>query len=385
MPKAEILMMVDRPLPTDHSFLQGCISKYLSRRAVIHWVGRTSESVGSELPFALHAKGRLGMYLRFLAKSIVLFQYIYKNNVSIIFARNDPVFALFAFFVSRVLNIKFVFQLSHLKEEQVLQKWEGSYLHPFHVRLLARISRALRNYAIRHCDIFLPISNGMLESLEQKGVLSNRALPIGLGYDPDDYSGPIDAPLSFPYIIYVGTLDPIRDFDKVIDGYSLYLEKNPVVGLKLVVIGGHYNDSDRIRYRRLVQKLDLVSNVLFLDQMERKEMISYIRGAKAGLSVIPPLGVNMTISPTKLFEYIGSGIPVIVSSGIPEQDEISSYYHKTYIANTAEEVSVSISNIIQADCSFKNSESQSSDFENQYSYVNVSERLYRELCGGDTF
>lgn len=71
-------------------------------------------------------------------------------------------------------------------------------------------------------------------------------------------------------------------------------------------------------------------------------MLGILKGALAGLSVIPPVGINKTISPTKLFEYIGAGIPIIASKGIPAQDEVASNYLNCFPANNEEEISKAI-------------------------------------------
>lgn len=335
----KVLMMVDRPIPTDHSFLEGCIQNYLSYDFDILWVGPGSnKSVGKGL-IPLQSRGRFGLYSQFFFRMPSLLCLIVRERIKVVFVRNDPVFAVFAIFLRLFFPLKVIYQLSHLKEEQVLQKWEGEYLFSGFARSLARLSRLVRNWTISKADLFIPISTSMVNELA--GVNCRNVKVMGLGFDPKDFEI-AGSGLKFRYIVYVGTLDPIRDFELTLRGFSRYVAETGDQDLKLVVVGGRKTDRDRGRCEHFSRSLLASDQVLFFDQMPRLEMLGIVKGALAGLSVIPPIGINKTISPTKLFEYIGAGIPIIASTGIPAQDEVASHYVRCYSANNEEEIAKAI-------------------------------------------
>ena len=337
-----VLLMVDRCVPSDHSFLQGCLENYLGRKYELIWVGPKQKNIDNadRNICGLKSNGRMSLYFRFLIFSPKLVSIIKNKHIKIIFVRNDPIFAIFALIMRLLFSVKVMFQLSHLKEEQVLQRWKGHYNYNYGIRLFAKVSRCFRNYVISKADLFVPISNAMLGEFDN--IVKSEVMVLGLGYDPNEFSRDFPRLYSFPYVIYVGTLDKIRDFEMTLDGFSKFLSNNQNSDLRLVVVGGNPDDPDRIRCSLYADKINLSDKVIFVNKIPRTEMIGLISHAVAGLSVIPPIGINVTISPTKLFEYIGTGIPIVVSRGVPAQYEVASSYDKCFWADNADEISKGI-------------------------------------------
>jgi glycosyltransferase involved in cell wall biosynthesis len=336
-------MMVDRPIPTDHSFLEGCIQNYLSKNFDLLWVGPSSNKYVVKGLIPLRSRGRFGLYSQFFFRVPSLLRLIVRERIKVVFVRNDPVFALFAIILRLFLPLKVIYQLSHLKEEQVLQKWDGEYLFSRFSRSLACLSRLVRNWTITRADLFIPISTSMLNELASVRCRSVKVM--GLGFDPKEFQI-AGVGLNFRYIVYVGTLDPIRCFELTLRGFTRYVAETGDRNLKLVIVGGKKTDKDRTRCEHFTRSLPASDQVLFFDQMPRLEMLGILKGALAGLSVIPPVGINKTISPTKLFEYIGAGIPIIASNGIPAQDEVASNYIKCYSANNEGEIAEAINKCV---------------------------------------
>jgi len=368
----KVMVMVDRPIPSDHSFLQGCIGNYLGEVFDLSWVGPAhKEQKCSKEDFAIRSNGRLKLYLSFLFVLPKLIMYIHKEKIRVLYVRNDPVFALFAIVLGSFIPVRFIYQLSHLKEEQILQKWNGSYLFSMGSRFFARVSRLLRDFVIARADLFIPISQSMLDELS---YLKFRDVKVmGLGFDPTEFTGPPAGEFQFPYIIYVGTLDPIRNFELTLRGFVKYIESCRDSNLRLLVVGGEELDSDRKRCLEYARYLGIEDQVIFINRMPRLEMIGVIKGALAGISIIPPVGINKTISPTKLFEYIGAGIPIIVSSGIPAQDEVASFYTSSYWADDEQQIAQAISQCVMD--GKNNVAAPLSESASRYSYAHMASEL----------
>ncbi len=76
-----------------------------------------------------------------------------------------------------------------------------------------------------------------------------------------------------------------------------------------------------------VSELNIGERVRFIDRLPWDEVMRYTRAADIGLSLDKNTNLNYQFSlPNKLFDYIGAGIPVIVSD-LPEVKKIVTLYH----------------------------------------------------------
>lgn len=319
-------------MPITHSFLRGFVINSMRGNFLCRWV--CMGGIGNKEDFVIAGRGRLLRYFIFVMKSPLILKSIITYRPSILFVRNDPVFGIFCLIVSRFLRIKFVYQLSHLKEEQELESIKGLNA------IFIKISRSIRNYLINACDLFIPISHEML--YEFPNSVSQKSFPIGLGVDSTLFEKVTPKLIDSDYCIYIGTHHRTRRLDIIIDAFALFKKRNPKTSLKLLMIGGDRDKNEKKALKDRASKKLLSSCIVFLDDMPREEVLEYVKGANFGFCVIPKLSVNKTLSPTKLFEYIGLGVPAILSTGIPAQDKVASLLPILPKANTVYEISVAM-------------------------------------------
>jgi glycosyltransferase involved in cell wall biosynthesis len=99
--------------------------------------------------------------------------------------------------------------------------------------------------------------------------------------------------------------------------------------------------------KRSVKELKISERVKFIPKLPREELIKYTKSADAGLSLDKDNNPNYRFSlPNKLFDYLSSGIPVIVSnlpevSGIVNENDCGLIISKV----TPENISAAISEI----------------------------------------
>jgi glycosyltransferase involved in cell wall biosynthesis len=94
---------------------------------------------------------------------------------------------------------------------------------------------------------------------------------------------------------------------------------NAVPELVLLVVGG---SPDTEPLGSLVNRLQRAGRLVVLPYVPREEVAALIRGADVGLSLVLPVDVTHRLaSPTKLFEYMQAGLPVI-GSDVPEIHDI---------------------------------------------------------------
>jgi len=248
----------------------------------------------------------------------------------IVQVRDDPAMAYIAWQISRKGKIPFVYQLSHLKEEEVLMYSQmGIYGSKLKNWIMGQIGLAIRNRFLRKADLVFPISDYMKETLAGHGIPSNKmvALPEGVdtSVDPKNFdkkAQDIRKNLGLEnkkVIVYVGTMNRFRQLDFLFEVLKHILPQHPRVHLLMVGGGKGPRDLEWLKHR--ASALGVEGNVTFTGWAPREEVPAYIRASDVGVSPFFPNRVLMNNSPIKLLEYMALEIP-LVATDIPEQRKI---------------------------------------------------------------
>jgi len=248
---------------------------------------------------------------------------IQEEGCNIIQARDDIFTGLLAIYLKRKHKIPFVFQYSFPFADGILEKYKlgsGKLL-----RLVAKLARLMLPYIMRRADLILPVSKWMQENLASEGIPKNKMMPLPLGANTTLFSPTVDGEgirLKHNFgnsavVIYIGTLDKLRHLDILI--YALEQVKQSKCQVKLLILG---QGDDRANLEKLAGSLGLGDDVIFADQIPYFKVSQFIAAADIGVSPVPPFDVYKANSPSKLFEYMGVGKPVIANEEIFEQKEV---------------------------------------------------------------
>ena len=104
---------------------------------------------------------------------------------------------------------------------------------------------------------------------------------------------------------YIGGVSNNRGLDVIIDAAIILNRKN--IEFKIHLIG---NVSDKYNFKN---DPDLYNKVLFYGRKDFKEGYAISKKCIAGLAVLKPIGNYIKSYPTKIFEYMSIGLPVITS------------------------------------------------------------------------
>ena len=116
-----------------------------------------------------------------------------------------------------------------------------------------------------------------------------------------------------PLVIYKGEIAENRGLLPLMRA----MEPFPSLHFALVGAGGY-----REQLSAEAGRLGLSARVHFLDPVKSDEFAYYLKDADLGQVIHETRGLNMTITlPSKLFDYVNAGIPVIASDG-PEISRI---------------------------------------------------------------
>ncbi|WP_147694353.1 glycosyltransferase [Vogesella mureinivorans] len=178
-------------------------------------------------------------------------------------------------------------------------------------------------------------------------------------------------------ILYVGTLSG-RKIEDTIVGFSSFLaNKSAEVKKKiryLIVGDGWAGEVDYLK--SLVEKYNLSDNVHVLGRKSHEEVQDYLRTAALGVSYVPMTRFFDLQPPTKTYEYLLAGLPVIATKTTANLDVMDDAYGVT-ITDNPEEFSLALGKIFENHVHYINNV-RTADFD-CYTWENIVNRFMREV------
>ena len=159
-----------------------------------------------------------------------------ENNYDIIQARNDVFDGLIALNIRRKYKIPFVFQYSFPQEAYKFVESKKKYTIIF-----GKVTYWLLKHVTKNADFIFPISEYMAENLSDHGLSSLKMMPVPMGIDSDLFH-PMNGENikktyklnKFKVLLYIGSMDKIRQLEIVINAFSKILSKKKDVFLLMV-------------------------------------------------------------------------------------------------------------------------------------------------------
>ncbi len=319
MYEINLVALVDKDIPTDHSFLEGVLAGFLPEQGVkVTFLGFGPSDIKERHGVKyIYVRPRFQSFFfrkvhKFLSFTMCLWN---TRDVNVLFTRNDPVYLIVAWILKlRNRRLVHVHQISHLHAySSSIKSWT------FRVKSLFDI--LFRRIFFNSVDLFFLVSDEMRRFMETKWPKYNdrfRVVPLGI------HTGEFDAIIPWRHrnydLVYVGTLARSRRIDVLIDAVRRYNEKYGPVTLN--IWGGSHDQVDEDYLRAYAKNTGQQENVIFNGKVSRAAVVAILKDSKIGLSVIPSDGLLKQISPTKLMEYMAAGCVVIASLGIPDQENI---------------------------------------------------------------
>jgi glycosyltransferase involved in cell wall biosynthesis len=165
--------------------------------------------------------------------------------------------------------------------------------------------------AIMESRFFTPvsvISEGLRKHLRLRPEKS-FILPLGA-----DVISSISKRFETPRLFYIGTFNN-RNLEQTLEGVSLFLQRYPELRevLRYDIVGyGWRNEEDYLR--KVTFRLKLQNNVHFHGQLSHEQAQRFFDECNIGVAYVPKTPYFDHQPPTKTYEYILSGMPVIATS-----------------------------------------------------------------------
>lgn len=204
-----------------------------------------------------------------------------------------------------------------LREMPVALYWNEHPTHTFHggrwgwlSRALERVLVSLSFHAAKRSDLVMPIGEAHRDDLLSHGVDSTRCKLIYMGVH-ERFVGTrsVRTSGSSLALIYCGTVEAARGRDVMIDG--LALARKDGIACNLTIVGASESQVDYCRRR--ASELGIADSLQVVGRVSGDEIPAYLREADAGICIWEDRVWWRFNPPTKLFEYLAAGLPVLAS------------------------------------------------------------------------
>ncbi|HKW58990.1 MAG TPA: glycosyltransferase family 4 protein [Candidatus Dormibacteraeota bacterium] len=228
--------------------------------------------------------------------------------VDVIFVQSPPLsigIATLAF--ARLKRAPFVFNVSDIWPQSAVE------LGMLRNRLAIRLAEALEMHIYRRAARVTVPTPGMLERLATRGVPRDKLVLLTNGVDTSTYAPqPPDHSLAErlgfngrTVFLYAGTHGLSQGLDVILEAAKLTRDPNV-----LYVLAGEGADKAALVAKARRENID---NVLFLPNQPKSSMPALLNAVYAGIISLKPLDLFRSALPSKMFESMAVGQPLVAS------------------------------------------------------------------------
>ncbi|MDN2711993.1 glycosyltransferase family 4 protein [Janthinobacterium sp. SUN118] len=251
-----------------------------------------------------------------------------RANCDVIQVRDMVSIGLLALVIARIKGIPFVFWVSFLMCEARIARARAQLAA--HGGLRNRLilfkglleERLLYRVVLPGAQHVFVQSAAMLEMMLEKGVPKSRLSAVPMGVDTQALAAaPVQAqrPDGWqhgPLIAYLGTLDPSRQIERMVEALASVRASHP--DARLLLIGSAGSPAETAALQARVDASGLGAAVRITGWLPSRQAWALLASADAAVSYFPRGMIHDTCSPTKVLEYLALGMPVVANDN-PDQ------------------------------------------------------------------
>jgi glycosyltransferase involved in cell wall biosynthesis len=175
----------------------------------------------------------------------------------------------------------------------------------------------LERYVYNRVDAVVPVTLHLRNHILSYGVPESRVRVLPSGVDTGIFSpGPRNLDLlqqlgigaGDPVVLFMGTVYKFSGLDRVIAEFPKVLTRHPLAKLLIVGCGEHEE-----HLKALTIQAGLSRNIIFAGLYPYSGLPDIIRASDVCINPFELNGITRDILPTKLFQYLACGKPVIAT------------------------------------------------------------------------
>jgi colanic acid biosynthesis glycosyl transferase WcaI len=215
--------------------------------------------------------------------------------------------ALAGLWIAGVKRVPFVFEVRDLWPRSIVEVGAMKSNSPV-IKVLERLERML----YRRADHIVPVTDSFVDAIAANGISTDKISVVTNGVDLERFQ-PRDreearATLGLPpgfLATYVGTHGMAHGLGMVLDVAKRLSGK----GIHLLLVG-EGAEKARLKARAAAEG---ISNITFLDQQPRDRVAQIYAASDLCLVLLRDLPLFRTVIPSKMFEFMGSGRPILTT------------------------------------------------------------------------
>lgn len=184
---------------------------------------------------------------------------------------------------------------------------------------LAKMAHWLVFWGARQADLVMPIGEDHQADLIKHGVSPTKIKMLYMGV-ADDFarqnSRPEQKQANPIHLMYIGTVSKARGRDIMLNAMAILVKESLIFqqdnALQLTIIGA--TESELAFCQQRIQDLNIAEFVRVKGRVSGHEIPQYLAQADVGICLWEQNQWNAFNPPTKLFEYLVAGIPVLASN-----------------------------------------------------------------------
>lgn len=237
---------------------------------------------------------------------------VYKKSIKLnakIYHFHDPELLLISWMLKLASQADIIYDVHENVKKDILGK---AWIPLVFRRFISGLFVLIENLALKFIDYIIIAEDSYVENYKNRtNVVSVRNYPIiGLRKKNITIKNIKDDPQF--NILYVGGVTKIRGAIESIESLNILLSSG-YKNINLRLIGPIYNDFKNELFE-LINKYRLNSYVSITGAISHKKVYDELERAHIGLSTLHPDPNFIESIPTKLYEYMAVGIPVIASN-----------------------------------------------------------------------
>jgi len=248
-------------------------------------------------------------FLSFFFSSLILGSVMTRRPDVVVGTSPQFFCAVAAYLLSRVKRAPFVFEVRDIWPQSAIEL--GALRNP----LLIRFLEAIETHLYRHAALVVAVAESTRHHLISKGVPAEKIRIIPNGIDAKFLASANTTPeqardelgLNGSFIVsYIGTHGMSHALETVLLAAKEF-SGDPAIHFLFVGEG-----AEKEKLKRFAAELQL-GNVTFVDQQPRERLLAFYRASDLGVVSLKRLPIFKKVLPSKLFELMGVGCPVICS------------------------------------------------------------------------